>query len=381
MTRINLNEELLEYLVIGGSFYGGGGGGSTTSGREMGRMALRLGGPHLVEVGDLPDDALLLTVSAVGAPAGGGPHATPADYVKTVELFQRHTGKTVSGFIANECGGLATVNGWVQSAATGLPVVDAPCNGRAHPTGAMGSMGLNRVEGYVSEQVAVGGSRADGSYLEVFIRGSVESASGLVRKTAGQAGGLVAVARNPVTVSYARDHAAPGAIRRCLEIGRAIVEGRSRSARDAVEGAALSAGGRVACAGKVVHAHIESAGGFDLGKVIVQGSDALVELVFCNEYLTMESIGPANGDNPNGAANPKSGANRRLATFPDLITTLDLSTGLPVTSAEIHAGQEVAVVVVPRGSLILGAGMRDKGLYADVDRVTGTDLARYVFSE
>ncbi|MGE5579075.1 MAG: DUF917 family protein [Bacillota bacterium] len=376
MTRLDLNNELLEYLVIGGSFYGGGGGGSTEAGRTMGRQALSIGCPHMVALDDLPPDALLLTVSAVGAPAGEGAHAGPDEYVRAVRLFERFTGKKVGGFIANECGGLATVNGWVQSAATGLPVVDAPCNGRAHPTGAMGSMGLNRVKGYISEQVAVGGRGPDGSNLEVFIQGSVESASGLVRKAASQVGGLVAVARNPVPVSYASVNAAPGAIHRCLEVGRAIVDGRTRSAMEAISGAAAAAGGAVVCKGRIVHREIESVGGFDFGRLVVQDRDApqtMVELYFCNEYLTVEKIGSGSA----GFGNIGSG--ERLYTFPDLVTTLDLRTGLPVTSAEVRAEAEVAVVVVPRANLVLGAGMRDRDLYADVERLTGRELVRYVF--
>ena len=365
MTRLDLNSEILDYLVLGGSFYGGGGGGSPESGRAVGREALELGRPHLVGLDDLPEEGILLTVSAVGAPAGDGPHAAPADYAKAVDLFGRLTGKKPSGFIANECGGLATVNGWIQSAVTGLPVVDAPCNGRAHPTGAMGSMGLHQVDGYISEQMVVSGTPDEGPSLQVFIQGSVESAAGLVRKTASQVGGLVAVARNPVTVSYARMNAAPGAIHRCLEVGRAIAHGRTRSAVDAVEGAARAAGGRVAYRGKVIHRHIESVGGFDLGRLVVEGPGVLVELYFCNEYLTVEQVG----------------SGQRLSTFPDLITTLDLTTGLPVTSAEIRDEQEVAVVVVPRKNLILGAGMRDKGLYADVERLTGKELVRYAFGD
>jgi DUF917 family protein len=367
---MDLSAEMLQYLVVGGSFYGGGGGGSMETGREVGRQALKIGRPNLIDLDDLPDDSLLLTVSAV-APAGTGAHATPDDYVRAVELFQRYAHKTVSGLITNECGGLATVNGWVQSAATGLPVVDAPCNGRAHPTGAMGSMGLNQIEGYVSQQVAVGGSRANGSYLEIYIEGSVDGASGMVRKTAGQTGGLVAVARNPVSVSYAKGHAAPGAIRRCLEVGRAIVDGRanvadgrtnvSMSGRAAIEAAAQSSRGKIACVGRVAHKSIESIGGFDQGKLIIEGTGAPIELFFCNEYLTMELRGA------------------RLASFPDLITTLDLSTGLPVTSAELCQGQEVAVVVVPRDSLVLGAGMRDKRLLEDVERLTGVELVKYAF--
>jgi len=47
-------------------------------------------------------------------------------------------GLSISGLISSEVGALGVVNGWVQSAALQIPVIDAPANGRAHPLGLMG---------------------------------------------------------------------------------------------------------------------------------------------------------------------------------------------------------------------------------------------------
>jgi hypothetical protein len=252
-------------------------------------------------------------------------------------------------------------------------------------------MGLHLVGGFVSEQVAVGGSREDGTYLEFFAKGSVETVSGLVRKAAAQTGGILAVARNPVTAAYTRKHAAPGAIRRCLAVGRAILAGKARaadragtpgtagtvdrkeSAAAAVEAAARASGGRVVSRGTVVQKDLETAGGFDVGRVVVEG-DGLLELTFCNEYLTLEALSLP----PRGSVDP--GRAVRLATFPDLIVTMDLLTGRPVSSAELDAEQEIAVVVVPQRNLILGAGVRDRKLYADVERLAGKEIVRYAFA-
>ncbi|MGB9867572.1 MAG: DUF917 domain-containing protein [Bacillota bacterium] len=343
MARTMLDREFLEAAILGGSFYGGGGGGSPATGRELGELALTLGDPWLGDIGDLPEDAILLTVSAVGAPAASGKHAKAYHYLKAVELFIRYSGMEPAGFITNECGGLATVNGWVQSAAFGLPVIDAPCNGRAHPTGVMGSMGLHAVSGYVSLQVAVGGSREAGAYVEVFAKGSIEKAAAMVRQAAVQAGGLVAVARNPVSAKYAKEHAAIGAITQCVRVGQAMLSSSGKGGMAVVEAAAEASGGRVVCRGRIVGKEIETTGGFDVGKVLVEGG---YELVFWNEYVTLEKEG------------------KRLATFPDLVVTMDLETGNPLSSAEVQESHQVAVVVVPKQSLILGAGVKDKSLYS-----------------
>ena len=193
-SKIKIDKDLLEAAVIGGSF---------TEGRRrvsrhrprMGALALSLGDPYIVEIDDLPSDATLLTVSAVGAPAGTGTHAKAYHYLRAVEIFLKYSGIKIDGFITNECGGLATVNGWIQSAVFGLPVVDAPCNGRAHPTGVMGSMGLHALPDYVSMQAAAG-SLEHRTYVETFVTGSIDKASNVIRQSAVQAGGLVAVARN-----------------------------------------------------------------------------------------------------------------------------------------------------------------------------------------
>ena len=50
-----------------------------------------------------------------------------------------------------------------------------------------------------------------------------------------------------------------------------------------------------------------------------------------------------------------------------------------MSSAEIREGQNVCVVVVDRGNLSLGAGVKDPALYVQVEQVTGKEIIRYVF--
>src|SRR5690606_516844 len=92
-------------------------------------------------------------------------YVKPVDYALALQMLQEHPGGRIARIITSETGAMGTVNGWFQSAVTGIPVVDAAGNGRAHPTGVMGSMALDRLEGYRSVQAAVGGipMRAGGS--------------------------------------------------------------------------------------------------------------------------------------------------------------------------------------------------------------------------
>ena len=368
MSKIRLDADTVEAAVLGGAVLGGGGGGSMALGRRNGLLAVELGAPELVDLDDVVPEAVLVTVSAVGSPAATTAYTLRMHYVRAVELIREQGGTALDGLITTECGALATVNGWLQAAVLGLPVVDAPCNGRAHPTGLMGSIGLHRVEGYVSTQAAAGGASAAGRYLELVARGSLERTASLVLQASVQAGGMVAVARNPVAASYARDHAAPGAIRQSIAVGRSMLERRDDGPAAMIEAVCAALRGEVAARGRVADVQLETDGGLDVGTVRVQMDDRqLAELGFWNEYVSLD-LADADGANP-----------RRIATFPDLLVTLDASSGLPLSSAEVAVGQEVAVVRVDRRHLILGAGMRDPALLRTIEEATGRDVVRYVF--
>jgi DUF917 family protein len=353
---MRVDKEVVRAAAYGGAVLGGGGGGAIEEGLRLGRLALEVGQPRLVTLDEMEDQAVLVTVSAVGAPAAADQYLEPMHYVHALKLLIVHLDEPVAGLITNENGGLATLNGWFQSAVTGLPVVDAPCNGRAHPTGLMGAMGLNRIADYVSRQAAVGGNPETGRHVRLYVEGSLASASRLVRQSSVEAGGLVAVARNPATVAYVRDNAAPGALQQAIEAGRALLG--AAGPREAAEVVCGVLDGEVVCQARVTGLTLHTTGGFDVGQVELQGG---YELTFWNEYMTLEQHG------------------QRLATFPDLITTLSATEIHPMGSAELREGQEVLVVRVPCQHLRLGGGMRQPELFRVAEQAVGKDLIRYVF--
>jgi len=347
----------VEAAVTGGSVLGGGGGGSAAEGRRLGRLALGRGSPELVDLEELDPGDLLVTVSAVGAPSAREAFVAPEHYCRAVTELGRAAGIEVAGLITNENGGLATVNGWLQSAALGIPVVDAPCNGRAHPTGAMGSLGLNRDPSYESWQVAVGGSAENGRFVQVVARGSLERVAAIVRQSAVQAGGLVAVARNPVKVDRVRRHGAPGAIGQAIRVGRAMLEASPRGGPAVAEACAAELGGRLLCQGRIATVELVSEGGFDSGRVVVDAGEGVRYLLtFWNEYMTAESDEDV------------------VARFPDLVATLDARTGLALPTAEVEEGVEVFVLVVDRSRLILSTTMDDPELLEPVEKVIGRKI-------
>lgn len=353
MAGLILNERVVEAAVYGGAVLGGGGGGWIQEGLQMGRLALEVGNPQLITMDDVDDDDVIVTVALVGAPAAVDQYVKPVHYMRALELLSEKLDTKIRGIITNENGAGTTVNGWLQSALSGIPVLDAPSNGRAHPTGSMGAMNLSEDAGYVSIQAAAGG-KGD-RYMEIWTSGSLDKASSIIRNASIQAGGVLAVARNPVQAGYVKQNGAPGAIQQAIEVGTALL---NHSGEKAVEAVTSRLGGRIITLGEVTDFHLETSGGFDVGKVTVNSH----ELTFWNEYMTLERSG------------------ERLATFPDLIMTFDAETGRPVVSAEVSKGQSIAVIAVPKANLKLGATMRNRKLLKQIEDIIGQSIIPYAIS-
>lgn len=348
---MEVSPQMVEALVMGGAFLGGGGGGSHEQGSRLGRLALELGSPKLLTLEEMDPTSWVATVSMVGAPASEESFLEPMDHVRALGKLAESLDAPLAGIITNEMGGLASVNGLLQSAVLGLPVIDAPCNGRAHPIAAMGSMGLHQMERYVSVQAACGGRRSQGRRVEMVVKGGLDTCSTLVRQAAVQAGGLVAVARNPVQCQWLEEHCAVGAMDMAGKLGNILL--KEAPVEQKVAEVVDFMGGTLLNCAKVKNKELVTKGGFDLGRLTL---DSGHELLFWNEYMLVEQDGKV----------PFS--------FPDLIATVDAHTGVPVSSADIRLGQEVILVGVPAGSLLLGAGARDTELWRRAEEAIGRPL-------
>ena len=115
-------------------------------------------------------------------------------------------------------------------------------------------------------------------------------------------------------------------------------------------------GGSILAKGEVKNFSIETTGGFDVGYAEVDGC----QLTFWNEYATAEKDG------------------KRLATFPDLIMTINAKTGEPVTTAMMEEGLEVYVIGADKKNLKLSATMFDPELLKQTEEVVGKEMVSYL---
>lgn len=353
---IRLTKDILDAALAGGTILGGGGGGDAKKGRKYAEIAVDYTDLRLITADDLNDEDILLTASLVGAPNAPTQFMTPKDLAKTIEILQKNCDFHIGGIITNEQGGEATVNGWLQAAIMGLPVVDAPCNGRAHPTGVMGSMNLHKLPDYQTVQACVGGNPETGNHIECFFEGTIDHTSKMVRLASIEAGGLVAVARNPVKVSYAKENCALGGVSFAIETGKAFLKGLETSVEEGIKELCRFLHGEILAKGPVKNFSIETTGGFDVGYAAVDGC----EMTFWNEYATAEKNG------------------KRLATFPDLIMTINATTGEPVTTAMMKEDLEVYVIAADKKNLRLSPTMYAPELLKATEDVIKKDLISYL---
>ena len=344
--------------VAGGSVLAAGGGGWVDHGMLVGTTAVQYGSPRLVTLEELEPDAMIATVSAIGAPAAVGWEMRPGDYVRALELLMEVVDEPIVGTVTAQNGSSTTCNGWVASAVLGTVVVDAAGDGRAHPTGKMGSFGLAADDDYETVQAVAGGNRAENRYLEVVTRGTVRRTANVLRTASDMSGGFISCARNPLPASFVAEHAAVGAISFALSLGESILAAEPDGPEATIQATADHLGGRILGRGPVRTKTLRTENAFDIGTVAV----GELELGFVNEYLTAESGG------------------ERLATFPDVLATLSPQTGRIISIANLREGDEVCVLHVPKANVPLGDGVREPSVYPEVEAMLGKPLAEYALA-
>jgi uncharacterized protein len=350
----------VEAAVRGGSIFAAGGGGWADHGRTLGTAAVNAGQPELVSIDEVPAEAWIATAAAIGAPAGTTEwQMLGVDYVKAVELVQQALGAPIYGLMIGQNGRSSTLNGWLPGAILGTKVVDAVGDIRAHPTGDMGSIGLAGSPEQMI-QSAVGGNRSKHAYIELVVRGGTGRISPILRTAADMAGGFIASCRNPVRASYVKQHAALGGISRALALGEAILAAEPTGGTAVIDAICRQTQGTIIARGKVTEKGVHYTNqAFDVGTIRIGTGPSACVLYVMNEYMAVED-----------------GRGERLASYPDVITTLDPA-GEPRSVGDIAEGEELAVLRIAKDVIPLASSVCDASLYEPVEKALGIDLTTY----
>lgn len=340
-----LTKEDVKNLVIGGCILGGGGGGSMKLGEKFGLHALTINDVNLVSIDELSPEDLVVCASMVGAPSASNTYYDEIDFKYTLDQMEKELNKEIKAIFTNENGGGSSFNGFIQSAISGLPLIDTIGNGRAHPTGVMGSLSLHKLDDYMSIQTYSGGNPKLKNKIQGFVSGNLEKCSKMIRMASVQAGGAVVVMRNPVNVEYLKENGAIGGLTHAIEVG-AIYNKAKKQNESPVDRVVKFLNGEIIAQGAVENYKLTMEGGFDVGSFEVDN----YTLKFWNEYMLAKS-------------------DSKEFNFPDLIMTFDANTFDPISSDRIKEDMEVIVIGVAKENLKLASTMFDKDLLAEVDEI------------
>ena len=317
-----LDADSLPALSRGCAILGAGGGGDSYVALLQALQATEDFGPvPLVDLDELPDDALIMPCGGIGAPTVTIEKFENGDEgARLRENLEFMTGRRVAALMAAEIGAGNGVLPVTWAARLGLPVVDADGMGRSFPEVPQVTMNLAGISPCPAVMTDERGN------LVVFRTISGDWAERLERAAAVEFGGAASSTEFSLTAAQARGATVRNSVSKAIRIGEAI----GAAAGSPVTALIAEIDAFRLVTGKVLDVERRTTSGFVRGSVVVEGlgEDAgrLIRLEFQNENLVALERG------------------RVLASVPDLITVLDSETADAILTETIRYGQRVTVV-------------------------------------
>lgn len=315
-------------LARGAAILGTGGGGDPYIGRLLAEAAVRAHGPvEIVQVEDLPDDAVVLSVAMIGAPTVMVEKLPSAgQFAEAIRSLSAFLNVTPTHLACIEVGGVNSTTPIVAAAELGLPLVDGDGMGRAFPEV---QMVLPTLSGVSATPMALADEKGN---TVVFDTVDNRWAERLARTATVEMGCSAITAQYAMSGAQVKESFVRGSLSLSVRLGETLVRARSENA-DPVTAVTEVLGGTVVFEGKVADIERKTVTGFARGtaRIAGSGSDTGLEAVlrFQNEHLLVEVAGQVR------------------TTAPDLIITLDAETGEPITTEALRFGARIRIVTAP----------------------------------
>ncbi|GII29613.1 hypothetical protein Pmi06nite_30550 [Planotetraspora mira] len=334
-------------LARGCAVLGTGGGGDVRAGGLAARRAiLEYGEVPLVRLDELPEDALILPLSGIGAPTVSHEMIHAEDEpVRIRDEVERIFGRPPAAVMSSEIGGGNGVAPVAWAARLGLPLLDADAMGRAFPEVQMVSMYVAGVPANIVIMSDVVGNvvtirPVDGLWSEQ-----------IARAVCVASGSSALMADYVLTARECRGAVIEGTVSRAIAIGRA-----TEGAQDPLAALQDELGAVRLITGKLTDLDRRTTGGFVRGTVTIEGTGddrgRTLGLEIQNENLVAVEDG------------------RVRAMVPDLITVVDTQAATAVQTEGLRYGQRVTVLAWPCDPL----WRTPKGLETAGPRAFGYDL-------
>ncbi|GER67724.1 hypothetical protein BpJC7_28320 [Weizmannia acidilactici] len=326
MRKIGVQE--IEDIAVGAALLGTGGGGDPYIGKLMAIQAIEeYGEITLLDADEVPDDALVVPSSMMGAPtvmlekAPSGEEALVA-----FRNLEAYLGEKIYATFPIEAGGVNSMLPFALAARLGLPVVDADGMGRAFPE-------LQMVTFYLDGIPATPAILADEKGNTVLLS-TIDNVwtERIARAATVQMGGSAMTAMYSMRGRNLKESGIQNILKLEEEIGRTIrlaKENNVNPVREVIK----KVKGYQLFHGKVNDINRKTESGFAKGTATFEGMQEnkgeTLTLRFQNEHLLART------------------EQRLLCVTPDLIAVLDAETGLPITTEGIRYGARCIVIGIP----------------------------------
>jgi DUF917 family protein len=319
----------IEAVAIGAAILGTGGGGNPYIAKLRTLEQLKRGRRvRLIGLDELADEASVLSIGGIGAPAVSIEKLEEGtEGERVLRCLEEFLAVKVDALISAEIGGGNGLEPMITAAALDLPVVDADGMGRAFPEMQMTTFSIY---GHRSTPAVV----CDEHGNLVLFRHTVSEVwfERLARATVVSMGGTAIGAEAPMRGRYVKQAGVPGTVSQAIRLGHLVLEA-NRMHVSAIPKICAEEHGIHLINAKIVDLKRHLRGGFSVGTLLLEGIDeyagSSARIDFQNEFLTFERAG------------------RIEVCVPDLIVILDVDTGHAITTDVLRYGQRIAVLALP----------------------------------
>ncbi|MDX2138809.1 MAG: DUF917 domain-containing protein [Chloroflexota bacterium] len=323
-----LNERNIEDIALGAAVLGTGGGGDPYIGMLMAKQAIRDYGPvELYKLDELNDDDLIVPTAMMGAPTVMVEKMPNGDdIVNAFKSIGKYLGKPIRATMSIEAGGLNSVVPIYTAARLRLPLVDCDGMGRAFPEI---QMVTQTIAGISATPMAMSDERGNTVLMETINNRWTER---FARSVTIEMGAMAMIALYAATVRQLKTASVQGTISQAERIGVTIRSAR-QTEEDPVKTVREAVGGYLIFKGKIADVQRRTEAGFAKGDAFIDGIEEFagkrLQMSFQNENLVAII-----DETP-------------VVTVPDLIATLDIDTGEPITTEGLRYGFRVAIIAMP----------------------------------
>jgi hypothetical protein len=324
-----LTESDVESLAIGAAILGTGGGGNPYLAKLRCLRELQSGKRvNLISLEELDDDALVVPVGGIGAPAITIEKLEEGNEgLRALRALEARIQRKADALIAAEIGGGNSLTPIITAAGAGLPVVDGDGMGRAFPEMQMTTFSIY---GHRSTPAAIADDK--GNIVIVDNATSELWYERLARNAVITMGGTAIGAEAPMTGAFTKRAAVPATVSQAIAIGD-MVRKANREHVSPIPLICAGQRGRHLLDAKIVDLQRSVEAGFSVGRIGLEGIDGHAgqrgAIQFQNEFLTFSHQGIT------------------VCCVPDLIVVLDIDTGHAITTDTLRFGQRVCVVGLP----------------------------------